>query len=416
METFKSAVRATIYSGGDARTFEHTNANKSFYHASHWWAVLPNGANWYVEDGANFSRKASPAMLGTTARADIAFDDAHDKLWVLNYGPAITEPHLYRLGYKSSNATWVKEADVPVGSVSGLTSGNWAKNGELTLGLDPSGDPLIASVGSSRSGSIGLHVAYALSGTTFRSWSETTIDPGTTRDGGSNGDSKAVFVDYTAGTTPRIALAYSADGATNSWKIATHSDAAGSAFSGGWSTSVFATASQVSIDNHISAVSDGDTIYIAMKDSKNAVWVTKGNPGHWTAPVKAVNGGSEHDPSRPTLVLDDTDDRLFLFYQDHTGSPHDIYYKSVSSGSLIYDPHDLGTPVIAMSGKAFSNPQLPAHNVGADTGGQFYAFASSGQEIWSSAFDLDAVQPPAHAAVNEMRESINGSPSDYFLV
>src|SRR5215212_4777369 len=131
MPTFKPVVKDTSYSGGDARTFEHTNSNKSFYHDSQWWAVLPNGSNWYVEKGSTFATKASSAMLGTTARADIAFDDVHDKLWVLNYGSSISEPHLYRFGYNPTSDTWNKEADVRVSSAVGLTSNNWNKNGEM---------------------------------------------------------------------------------------------------------------------------------------------------------------------------------------------------------------------------------------------------------------------------------------------
>ena len=59
----------------------------------------------------------------------------------------------------------------------------------------------------------------------------------------------------------------------------------------------------VSIDNHISAVSDGANVYIAMKDHNDAVWLEKGSPGNWQAPVKVVNGGTDvpaNHTSRPT--------------------------------------------------------------------------------------------------------------------
>ena len=409
MATFRPVVKDTSYSGGDARTFEHTNSNKAFYYANQWWAVLPNGSNWYVEKGSTFGTKASSAMLGTTARADIAFDEVHSKLWVLNYGSSITEPHLYKYGY---TGTWTREADVKISSAVGLTSNNWNKNGEMTLGLDPSGDPIIGGIGSSKIGKVGLHIAYATPNTNLTKWAEFTIDPGTTRDGGSNGDSKAVFVTY----GNNIGIAYSADGATNSWKFATHGDAPGNAYGGGWGLTTFATSKQVSIDNHISAVSDGTDIYIAMKDASNNLWVTKGHPGAWSPnPTKVVTG----DPSRPTLVLDDTNKDLYLFYQDHTGSPNDIYYKvsDTENAAFNFSPGGLGKLVMSSgSSMTFSNPQLPAHNVGSDTGNSFNVFASSGSGIYSSQFDLGSPGQPQTVGFDGQGEPIHRPLHDYYIV
>jgi len=382
------AARATSFTGGEARTFEHNNARKSFYHDGHWWAVLPDGANWSIHGvGEGAWGQASPGMLNTKARADVAFDDVHDVVWVLNYGPSTIEPHLYRFGYDPGNASWFMTADIKISAASGLTSGNWASNGEIALGLDTNGNPLLSSIGSSTVGTVGLHVAYATD-TALSTWTETTIDTGTRRDGGSNGDSKADFVTYTEGGVTKVAIAYSADGTTNSWKIATHDVSFSSSYGADWNVGTFATSGQVSIDNHITAVSEGNTIYVAMKDDKNAVWLTYGRPGSWSTPTKVVNGGAEHDPSRPTLVLDESNHELYVFYQDHTGSPQDIYFKKASTTNLSFDPTSLGSKVISSAGLAFTDPQLPAHNVGAGTDNSFFVFAKAGSQIWYNDIDL----------------------------
>jgi len=326
-------------------------------------------------------------MLDNKARADVAFDDVHDVVWVLNYGPSTIEPHLYRFGYDPVNASWLMTADIKISAASGLTSGNWASNGEIALGLDTNGNPLLSSIGSSTVGTVGLHVAYATD-TSLSTWTETTIDTGTRRNGGSNGDSKADFVTYTEGGVTKVAIAYSADGTANSWKIATHDVGFSGSYGADWNVSTFATSGQVSIDNHISAVSEGNTIYVAMKDDKNAVWLTYGRPGSWSTPTKVVNGGAEHDPSRPTLVLDESNHELYVFYQDHTGSPQDIYFKKASTTNLSFDPASLGHKVISSAGLAFTDPQLPAHNVGAATDNSFFVFAKAGSQIWYNDIDL----------------------------
>ncbi|MBM6595652.1 hypothetical protein [Microvirga pudoricolor] len=380
--------RATTFTGGETRTFEHTNARKSFYHDGEWWAVLPDGANWSIheyDDGV--WEKASGNMLNNRARADIAFDDERDVLWVLNHGPSTVEPHLYRFAYDQEHESWLMTADIRVSAASGLTSGNWASNSEIALGLDTNGNPLLSSIGSTTVGTVGLHVAYATD-TSLSTWAETTVDTGTVRNGGSNGDSKADFVTYTDGGVTKVAIAYSADGATNSWKMATHNVSFSSDYASGWAVSTIATSSQVAIDNHISAVAHGNTVYIAMKDDKNAIWLTSGRPGSWSTPAKVVNGGAEHDPSRPSLVLDDTNNELYIFYQDHTGSPKDIYYKKVSTGNLTFNPSDLGSVALSSPGLAFTDPQLPAHNVGSHTDNSFFVFAKAGSQIWHNNIEL----------------------------
>jgi hypothetical protein len=92
------------------------------------------------------------------------------------------------------------------------------------------------------------------------------------------------------------------------------------------------------------------------------------------------------NPSRPTLVLDETNDRILIFYQESTWDPYgSIYMKSASTTGTHFDPTSLGTEVMTSgNGQDMIDPQLPAHAVGADTGGFFYLFAKNqdAASIW----------------------------------
>ncbi len=85
-------------------------------------------------------------------------------------------------------------------------------------------------------------------------------------------------------------------------------------YGSGWQKEVVAN---VHIDNHVSAVSDGEFIYAVVKDDQDAIWLLKGHPGNWDNAYLVVDGSTE-DPSRPTVVLDDTHDQLYIFYQQQT--------------------------------------------------------------------------------------------------
>jgi hypothetical protein len=208
------------------------------------------------------------------------------------------------------------------------------------------------------------------------------IDLDTNSVGGSNGNSKADIVSYIAADgTQKIGIVYSADGiSTDNWRSVSHD--AGGGFGSGWSSTIITNS--VGIDNHASAVSDGSRIYMVMKDELNHIWFASGTPETgWSDPQMVVGVGN---PSRPTLVLDETNDRILIFYQESTWDPYgSIYMKSASTTGTQFDPTSLGTEVMTSgNGQDMIDPQLPAHAVGADTGGFFYLFAKNqdAASIW----------------------------------
>lgn len=382
---------ATTGITGSPRQMEHDNASKSFYHDGHWWAVIPNGSTWVVHKftgsepsggGVGGFVTASPNLQSAAYRADVVFDEAHDKAYVLNFSGSQSRAFLTTLTYNDGPDTWSISSTVQLSGSGGKLSGaQWSQNEELALGLDANGKPMITAVGpSDGGGQQGLFVAYATSDN-LSTWADFRIDAGTTSTGGSNGDSKADFVSFRQNGVNKIGIVYSADnGSSDSWKISYHDATPGTNYSTGWSTSVINTS--VAIDNHISAVSDGETIWFAMKDDKDTVWVQSGVPGSWSAPVKVATG----DPSRPTLVLDDTHDQLYVLYQQHTRNPYgSIYMKVTDADHMSFDPGDAGTLIVTTGGKGdLIDPQGPAHVVGDETGGSFFIFARNedSPSIW----------------------------------
>jgi hypothetical protein len=408
---FDESYIATTFPGGRQRVLEHDNATKSFYVDGDWYAVLPDGAKWYVErfDGpvpaagqqGGWTKASTDKFLDNNRASDIAWDSATNKLYVLQYWDTSSKPAMFKLGYNSATHTFTSEAEAQIAGVGGkLAAPHWSNNKELVIGMDQFGTPLVADVGKATSGADqGIHLAWASKD--LATWAETIIDPVPSAAGE---NSKVDIVTFEKGTQKYIGLAYSADapstpGVTGDvWKFAWHTASSNPAdYATGWQIETFN--STVAIDNHLSAVWDGSNIYIAIKDNKNAVWVTKGLPGSlgdWQT-VKVANGDSSSaaGPSRPTLVVDKASDELHVFYQQSTNPPYgDIYMKSVSlDGPLAFDLSNLGTRVMhTTNGSSLTDPQPPVHAVDASMDGGFYMVASNvdAREVWYNQINLGA--------------------------
>lgn len=383
-QSLAASFVATQDATGWLRNMQHDNAAKSFYHDGQWFAVLPDNGFWYVHkegSAAGGWQIAGSKLMDAGRMADVQYDEATGSLYVLQASSSSTKPMLYKLTYNSGNDTWNTAGTVQLGGLDGELSGvQWQKNIELTLGIDPVTHlPIVTSIGPATAP--GLRLAYATD-SSLANWAQTMIDPDTNSVGGSNGNSKADIVSYRAGDgSQKIAIVYSADGAsTDNWRSVSHD--AGGNYTTSWTSRVIT--GNVNIDNHISSVSDGNRIYMVMKDDENRIWFTSGTPETgWSTPKLAVGVGA---PSRPTLVLDETHDRLYLFYQESTWDPYgSIFMKQAGMDGTGFDPASLGTEIMtAGNGQDMIDPQVPAHAVGADTGGYFYLFAKNqdASSIW----------------------------------
>ena len=361
---FANSNIATTFSGGRLRTLEHDHSTKSVFVDGDWYSVLPDGGQWQVErftgpvpavgaQGGWTAVGGSNHLLDANRSSDIAWDASANNLYVLQFYDQSTKPAMTELHYNSVTHTFSETTQAQIAGLGGKLAGtSWSKNAELVIGMDQNNTPLVANIGTSTTfgDNRGLHLAWASKD--LSTWGETMIDPDPT---GAGGNSKADIVAYTQGGVQRVGIAYSDDtagihddGSHGVWKFASHDASTNPAdYATGWKIETFN--STVHVDNHLSVAWDGSNIFMAMKDDQNAVWLTKGVPGDWET-VKVSDGGSGKSPSRPTLVIDQEDDRLLVFYQEHTDAPYgDIYMKSTSldaapsfdtasKGTLAYPP------------------------------------------------------------------------------
>jgi hypothetical protein len=373
-----SYVASTASSGFH---LQHTNASKSFYHDGTWWAVLPSGSSWHVmeapaQQGAAWSVASNP-MLGSSYTADVAWDAATGSLYVLQTASS-SNVYLFKLNYSLPAGTWTQTDSIKLaGSGAVYDQGYWGNIGDMALGLDQNGNVMVASVTSSSVGAQGLHLLYA-DADNLHAWNQVTVDTGTTTAGGSNGDSKPDFISFSHDGVEQIGIVYGRDGSPNSWSIAWHDTAANVAnYSSAWSRE--AITSSVAIDDHIAAVSDGETIYAVIKDNQDVLWLLRGQPGNWDAPVRVHSNGSE-GTSRPGIVYDESNNELYIFYQHDAGGSYRTYMKRTDADNPQFNPSADGIAVIASVTN--DNPQGPSHAVGADTGGTFYLFGEAGTSFW----------------------------------
>uniref|UniRef100_UPI0035579B4F Calx-beta domain-containing protein n=1 Tax=Falsiroseomonas oryziterrae TaxID=2911368 RepID=UPI0035579B4F len=402
---FDESYIATSYSGR-MRALEYGNASKSFFHDGHWFAVLPDGPKWAVErfDGpvpgagqrGGWTKASTDNFLDNNRASDIAWDDATDSLYVLQYSSTSASPRMFKLSYDTATDRFVQTAEAQIAGPGGkLGSASWSKNAELVIGMDSFGTPLVANIGKTTSGADrGLNLAWGSKD--LATWSEVRIDADPT---GAGGNSKADIVSFTLNGTPMIGIAYSADtsglqdnGAYGDWKFAWRPASANPAdYAGGWTVETYNT--PVGVDNHLSAAWDGRNIFIVMKDNHNDIWLTRGLPGSWETVRVLDSTGADREPSRPTIVVDQADDRLLIFYQRNLNAPYgDIYMKTQSlTGPLSFDEAELGTRAMrTTTGASLVDPQGPVHAVDASMDGAFHLFAADAdlRQVWSNRVDL----------------------------
>jgi hypothetical protein len=379
---------------GRSNNLEHNNSSKSFYHDGVWWSVLPSNGLWSVFEHSGTPSSAgatggwdvaSAPLMGSNLHADIAWNDASDTLYVLQFGSNSSQPHLFQMSYDSASRSWTTTTDINLAA--SLGTNVWGSNNDLSLGIDQSGNVVIHAITGGSASQRGLHLAYSTS-SDLSTWDYTTIDGDTTSSGGSNGNSKADFVHFTVDGNDQVGIVYSKDGASaNSWSFAWRGSSQDSIdYDNGWSIETITT--NVAIDDHVSVATDGEYIYAAIKDNKDDIWLLKGQPGNWDDPVHVVDSGK---PSRPIIAYDETSDQIYIMYQEKT-SYGDIYMKTTDANNPVFDLNGLGTIILegTSSGDIFKDPQGPAHAVGADTGNEFMVFAKndSNSEIWFNDVDL----------------------------
>ena len=294
-----------------------------------------NGGSWSIYEfmeslpsvGTVGGWQLASAPLGNSDyHADIAWNDANDLLYVLNFGSDSSGPLLSELSYNQATRSWATTTTVDLGN--SLDSDIYGSNKDLALGIDQAGNPMVLAIDSGATQ--GLHVAYSTS-SNLDNWTSTLLDPDTTSSGGSNGNSKADFVSFGNPGEEKVGIIYSQDGSSDGWRFAWHDTAANSsAYGSNWTNEL--VNDSISIDDHLSAATMNGVVYAVVKSASDALWLLHGSPGQWNSPVQVVSGSQ--GTSRPILTLDEQNDRIYIAYQEST-SAGDVYLKVADASNPV---------------------------------------------------------------------------------
>jgi hypothetical protein len=370
---------------GSTSNFEHTNASKSFFHDGTWWSILPEKISgqsaWSIYEfsetlptpgTAGGWETASVPLFSSSYQADLAFDPNSGSLFVLMFSSKLGNPQLMELSYSSQSRTWALESTADLTNT--LNKDVFGSNEDIGLGIDQYGNPLISAIGAGSSK--GLYVAYSAT-SDMDNWTSVVLDTDTRNNGGSNGNSKADIISFDANGEGQVGIIYSQDGASKGWRLAWHTSSDDQdAYVNSWTNEL--VTSSISVDDHISAVSNDGKIYASVKDASGNLWLLSGSPGNWEKPALVSSKGS-----RPVTILDETHDRIYVAYQKSTSSG-DIILKSASLDDLSFNQSG---SIIA--GGSVKNPQVTAYSVGAETDDYFLVMARDGSDIWWNGVSLD---------------------------
>ena len=159
-----------------------------------------------------------------------------------------------------------------------------------------------------------------------------------------------------------------------------HSDATADDMA--WSSMSSITGAATFAEDHINlklTTTGGGEILAALKTNASANHIQlfkRSTSGTWTGhPVV----GDNQDVTRPQVVVDETNDRVYVFYTtpESVSDPGDqaIYYKSAPLSTLQFTTSGLGTPFIQDPGNEINDISTAKHNVTSATG--LVAIASS---------------------------------------
>ncbi|MDQ4075170.1 MAG: hypothetical protein M3220_02865 [Chloroflexota bacterium] len=132
-------------------------------------------------------------------------------------------------------------------------------------------------------------------------------------------------------------------------------------------------------DDHInlkSLESDGSgKVFAVIKTSRSAALIvllscTNGECGSATNWRADIVSDSTHSPTRPILLLDTSNDDLYVFLRNKDDKRHGgIYYKRTAMNSIQFDKSDIGVPFIrSQTATDINNPTSTKQNLNANMG------------------------------------------------
>jgi hypothetical protein len=324
--------------------------SKLWHYDGLWWATLYNPAG----GGGHRIHALDPTTqtwLNTGVLVDERKTSRQDVLWTgqklyfASRAGSGTDNRLYRFSYDPAGPAYTLDAGFPVAIPSAFTEA-------MTIARDSTGK---------------LWVAYTASKKVFvnstngndTQWGTPFQIPVTGSSTGSD-DISAIQ----ALQDGKIGVFWSNQSADADY-FAVHPDSAAATAS--WTREVAASGGKVADDHfNVKQASDG-RLFVAVKTSKTGSSDTlvgllvRSTAGAWSSLFQVTTGS--FDPTRPTCLLDEQADRVYVFYSPGKSA---IYHKS-SSMSTISFPSGKGTPFMEGDGD-INNPTTTKQNLDASTG------------------------------------------------
>jgi hypothetical protein len=395
--------------------YEHSPQRACFFTDGRWWLIsyANPSAEWYLfkwtgsypenpatVGGWDYAQTASGNVLIDTrlgARPDAFWDEATQTLHVLVIH---TTEYYDQWTYNSGTGLWSQAVNNENVGIT-MSGGNPER---VSLAVDSNG--VIWVVYFDSSDSFKLKTRYRSGG----SWSDGPVLEST----GSVDRQGVDVIAWSDEGTPSIGAAYTYDDGTNPavWKFAYRPDSA--SLSASWT---YETIEEHSIDNHISIAAgtvgggDGSTLVVVGKDGDDVLLVWRRPPGSaWDARVQITGGGTGYTGSRPKVVIDETNQEVYVVYGNTTSGVANIF-ASVYQCMPVADIQ-VATQVTVLEADSpsvgdFSEPTVPAHAVNGTTGLLIAAFGpeveeEAGTGAWWNILPITA--PPGGGLLPKMMQ------------
>jgi len=375
---------------GTAGGYDKPHQNRPFYHAGFWWTAAKKSSDskWYLWKlyGSIWLAELEIDSRKST-RPDCYVDSPANKLYILLASSSSSGTKILRLTY--SNGAWSIDAGFPVLLSSFVFSGESgnvlvkAKNGELWAFRYKS-----SQVDGKRSSDDGL------------TWSPTFIVQS-----GLYSSGLADAVAFTSGGENYVGVGYSENTSSGGkFGFLLHKDGDPE---GAWSdeTSVIPQFDNAQSDDHISlAVSPNQEIFFVCKthpltNAAARIGLLKRNAGGgWQNFI--VEDGNGNGWTRPAVVVDETNNELYVLGTEENSPDHGQYKKCV-----IGDENSLQNfaPIEIFDDAGFNNLSVPQHCVNGATELLVCAEKNSGNAIWYNLLSIDG-------------SGVNGGSSPYSLI
>ncbi len=361
---------------GSGGGYDKPHQNRPFYHAGSWWTTAKKSSDdkWYLWKlyGENWLAELEIDSRKST-RPDCYVDSPANKLYILLASSSSSGTKFLRLSF--ANGAWSIDAGFPVTLSSFVFSGESgnvltkAKNGELWAFRYKS-----SQVDGKRSSDDGL------------TWSTTFIVQS-----GLYSSGLCDAVAFTSGGENYVGVGYSENtSSTGKFGFLLHKDGDSE---GTWSdeTSVMPQFDNAQSDDHLAlAVSQNNEIFFACKThplSSSAARIgllKRSAGGGWQNFI--VQGSSGNGWTRPAVVVDETNNELYVFGTQENSPDHGQYKKCA-----IGDESSLQNAAVVdiFDDAGFNNLSVPQHRVNGATELLVCAEKNSGSAIWYNLLPID---------------------------